>query len=84
MPRTRPPEFPELEKQILMHSVRKKDIAEKLHITARAFSNKLTGQVEFTLSEVEKIASLFPDMQWEVLFERSKKEQGAENALLKC
>ena len=80
MPRTRPPEFPELEKQILT----KKQIAALLEINVHTLSNKLTGQVEFTLSEVEKIASLFPDMQWEVLFERSKKEQGAENALLKC
>jgi hypothetical protein len=72
MPRIRPPEFPELEKQILMHSVRKKDIAEKLHITARAFSSKLTGRVEFTLHEVEQIAALFPDVEWAKLFERNK------------
>ena len=74
MPRIRPPEFPELEKQILIHSIRKKDIAEKLHITARAFSSKMTGQVEFTLREIELIAAMFPGTSWEMLFERTKKE----------
>lgn len=84
MPRTRPPEFPELEKQILTRGITKKQISAILEINVHTLSNKLTGQVDFTLSEVEMIASLFPDMQWEVLFERSKKEQGDENALLKC
>ena len=83
MPRIRPPVFPELEKQILTCGRTKKQIAVLLKINVHTLSNKLTGQVEFTLSEVEKIASLFPDMQWEILFERAKKEQGAENALLK-
>lgn len=82
MPRIRQPVFPELEKQILMHGMRKKDIAEILHITAKGLSNKLTGIREFTLLEIEQIAALFPDMAWEALFERSKKEQGAGNAPL--
>ena len=83
MPRIRPPVFPELEKQILTHGITKMQIAAFLEINVHTLSNKLTGQVDFTLSEVEKIASLFPDIQWEDLFERSKREQGAENALLK-
>lgn len=83
MPRTRPPEFPELEKQIMMHGITKKQISALLNINSHTLSNKLTGRVDFTFSEIELIASLFPDMHWEVLFERSKKEQGAENALLK-
>lgn len=73
MPRIRPPVFPELEKQILMRDVKKADIAKSLQISGHTLSNKLTGKVEFTLREVEKIASLFPDIQWEVLFERSKR-----------
>ena len=73
MPRIRPPVFPELEKQILTRGITKKQISALLEINVHTLSNKLTGQADFTLGEVEKIASLFPDMQWEVLFEHSKK-----------
>lgn len=83
MPRTRAPIFPELEKQIMIHNITKKQIAMSLGINAHTLSNKLTGQVDFTLSEVERIAVLFPDIHWEILFERSKNEQGAGNTLLK-
>lgn len=84
MPRIRPPEFPELEKQILTRGITKKQIAALLEINVHTLSNKLTGQVEFTLHEIELIAAMFPGTSWEMLFERTKKEQGAENALLKC
>lgn len=82
MPRTRPPIFPELEKQIMMQGVRKTDIASSLHISAQSLSRKLTGQVEFTLHEIEQIAGLFPKMSWESLFERERNEQGAGNTPL--
>ncbi len=82
MPRIRQPVFPELEKQILMHGIKKKDIAVLLDISTHALSNKLTGRVDFTFSEIEKIAALFPDMHWEALFERTKNEQGDGNTPL--
>ena len=72
MPRKRLPAFPELEKQILASGIRKTDIAAGLQISNHAFSRKLTGLSEFTLHEVEQIASLFPNVRWEKLFERAK------------
>ena len=79
MPRIRPPEFPELEKQILMRNVKKADIAKSLQISGHALSNKLTGKVEFTLREAEQIGKMFPEISWETLFERVPNEQGAGN-----
>ena len=79
MPRTRPPVFPELEKQILMHGMFKSEIAEALHIAQKTLSRKLTGQAEFTLHEVEQIAAMFPGAVWETLFERMPREQDAAN-----
>lgn len=67
--RKRKPAFPELEKQILAHGVLKKDIAENLGITGAALSRKLTGQSDFTLSEVRYIASVIPDIPVGVLFD---------------
>ena len=72
MPRIRLPAFPELEKQILMRGIKKKEIADLLGITAHALSNKLTGQTVFTLPEVRRIGALFPDVSWEVLFHCEK------------
>lgn len=66
--RKRKPVFPELEKQILAHGILKKDIAENLGITGSALSRKLTGQSDFTLSEVRYIASVIPDIPVSVLF----------------
>ena len=79
MPRTRPPVFPDLEKQILMRGIRKQDISETLHISSHTLSKKLTGQVEFTLLEVEQIGVMFPETSWETLFERAPNEQSAAN-----
>lgn len=73
MPRTRPPAFPELELQILMRGIKKKDIASQLGITAKALSYKLTGRTEFMLSEVRQIAELFPQVPWDVLFKKEER-----------
>ncbi len=79
MPRNRPPIFPELEKQIMMHGIRKADISDMLKITPKSLSRRLTGQAEFTLHEIEQIGAMFPDTNWETLFERVSNEQGAGN-----
>lgn len=72
MPRTRPPVFPELEKQIMMQGIFKEDIADALKITKSALSRKLTGQSEFTLREIEQIGKMFPETSWEILFARNQ------------
>lgn len=79
MPRIRPPVFPELEKQILIHGIRKADISVLLRITPKSLSRRLTGQAEFTLREIELIAAMMPGESWETLFARKPNEQGAGN-----
>lgn len=74
MPRTRTPAFPELEKQILMNGIQKKDLAAMLGITPKSMSSKLTGRTEFTLSEIKLIAAAFHGISWETLFGSSTKE----------
>lgn len=67
--RKRKPAFPELEKQILMKGIKKKDIATALGIQPRTLSLKMTGKTEFLLSEALYIHSLFPSVPVEKLFE---------------
>ncbi|MDD7532897.1 MAG: hypothetical protein PUJ96_00255 [Treponema sp.] len=67
--RKRNPAFPELEKQILIKGITKKNLAEILNITPECLSRKLTGRVEFTLKEVKIVHHLFSDISTEKLFE---------------
>lgn len=66
--RKRKPAFPELEKQILMKGITKKEIAEALHITPECLSRKFTGIVEFTLKEIKGLHEIFPEISIELLF----------------
>lgn len=70
--RKRKPAFPELEKQILIKGIKKKDIATALGIQPRTLSLKMTGKTEFLLSEALYIHSLFPSVPVEELFEHRK------------
>lgn len=67
--RKRIPVFPELEKQMLMHGILKKDIADGLGITCAALSRKFVGQSAFTLNEACYITSLMPDIPFVILFD---------------
>lgn len=66
--RKRKPIFPELEKQILVKGIKKKDIAKALSISPHTLSLKLTGCTEFTLKEVKAFHEMFPDVSVEQLF----------------
>ena len=68
----RKPAFPELEKQIFVKGIKKKDIATALGIQPRTLSLKMTGKTEFLLSEALYIHSLFPSVPVEELFEHRK------------
>ena len=57
------PYFPVLESEISKAGIRKKDIAKRLGITPRSFSQKLAGDVDFWLSEVVTIHSFFPNIE---------------------
>ena len=63
------PYYPTLEAEISKNGIKKKDIAESLGITARAFSEKMTGRVDFWWKEVKIIQDLFPDVPAKELFE---------------
>lgn len=66
--RKRKPAFPELEKQILMKGITKKEIAEALHITPECLSRKFTGIVDFNLKEIKGLHEIFPEISIEQLF----------------
>lgn len=67
------PYYPMLEAKIAENGIVKKDIAEQLGISPRAFSKKLTGTVDFWLNEVLIIHTLFPDVNPLELFKHEEK-----------
>ena len=64
--------YPNLEDEISKNGIKKKDIAEKLGITPRAFSDKMTGRVDFWWKEILIIHSIFPNVQPMELFEHER------------
>ena len=66
------PYYPNLEVEISKNGIKKKDIAEHLGITARSFSDKMTGRVDFWWKEVKAIKALFPNVPYEKLFEHEE------------
>lgn len=65
------PYYPMLEAEISKAGIKKQDIAQKLNLTPRAFSRKITGECDFWLKEVIIIQSIFPAVPIEKLFEHS-------------
>ncbi len=66
------PAFPELEKQILVKGLLKREIASGLGIAESTLSRKLTGKAELTLKEICYLHKLLPDISVEVLFGMDK------------
>ena len=60
--------YPILEGKIAEKGISKKEIAETLGITPRAFSKKLKGETSFSLREGLMIYKLFSDIPIEKLF----------------
>ena len=56
------PYYPVLEAEIARTGIKKKALALKLNITDRTFSKKLSGENEFTWSEVLLLNSIFPEV----------------------
>lgn len=66
--------FPTLEAEISRRGVKKKDIAEALGITPRAFSLKMSGKIGFWYKETCIIKEkFFPDMSQDELFTSKEK-----------
>ena len=63
------PYYPNLEAEISKNGIKKKDIADKLNISNRAFAEKMAGRVDFWWKEVSIIHSIFPNVPAEELFE---------------
>lgn len=66
------PYYPYLEAEISKNGIKKKDIADKLGITPRAFSDKMTGRVDFWWKEVRVVQNFFPEVPAEKLFEHER------------
>ena len=64
--------FPVLEGKIAERGLLKKNIADTLHISQRAFSNKLNGKSDFTWGEVVTMQdTYFRDVSKEELMSRT-------------
>lgn len=65
------PYFPTLEAEISKRGIQKKELAEKIGISPRAFSCKMTGKTDLWWKEILIIHSMFPDIPPEKLFSHS-------------
>lgn len=65
-------EFPMLESKIAEHGYRKKEIAQGLGISERAFLGKCNGETDFKWNEVcEMQRKFFPEISKEALMQRT-------------
>ena len=60
--------FRNLNAELARKDIKTKDLAKIIGVADKTASNKLKGETEFTLSEIKKIAALFPDVSVEYLF----------------
>lgn len=61
-----------LEGKIAERGIKKRVVAEKLGITPKALSNKLTGKAPFTWLEACAVQeNFFPDLSKDILFQES-------------
>lgn len=57
-----------LKAEIARGDLKTKDLAQHLSISVRTINYKLSGETEFTLSEMMKLKEIFPDNSLEYLF----------------
>ena len=60
--------FRNLKAELARKDIKTKDLAKIIGVADKTAANKLKGDTEFTLSEIKKIAALFPDVSVEYLF----------------
>lgn len=61
--------FRNLNAELSRNNLKPKDLAEKLNVSERTVHNKLKGKTEFTLSEINIVSNLFPNVSIDYLFE---------------
>lgn len=66
---------PNLELEMFKRKITNRDLARELHISESTMRNKRKGRADLTLTEVERILDIFPDVPWRELFARED-EQG--------
>lgn len=69
--------FPELEMAIFERGMKKKVVAQKLNISQKTLSNKLTGKSQFTWKEVCLLQTFFPDIPKERLLQENPNQSNA-------
>lgn len=62
--------FPNLLIELKRHKYSQKGLAVYIGISERAMSSKMNDKMEFTLAEMEKIQSAFPECSLDYLFTR--------------
>ncbi|WP_031472284.1 helix-turn-helix domain-containing protein [Agathobaculum desmolans] len=67
--------YPNLELEMFKRKITNRDLARELHISESTMRNKRKGRADLTLTEVERILDIFPDVPWRELFARED-EQG--------
>lgn len=64
--------FKNLNAELSRIGMKTEAFARYLGVSKKTANNKLTGRTEFTLSEIEKVSSLFPNMSIDYLFYRDR------------
>ena len=68
--------YPNLVGEMAKRGIKKKTIAERIHVCNKSFNNKLNGKSSFTWPEVKIIwREFFPDIPPDELFEEKKGEE---------
>jgi plasmid maintenance system antidote protein VapI len=69
--------FPNLRAEMARIGIDGVKLASHLGCTPKTLSRKMTGKGEFTLAEIFKIQSVFPNHSIEYLFETNRKKHTA-------
>lgn len=60
--------FCNLKAELKRNGITNKELSKKLRVTNKTIFNKLNGYSEFTLSEIQIISEIFPDLKLDYLF----------------
>ena len=66
--------YKNLEAELARNGISKNSLAKTLNLSQKGLYSKLSGETDFTLTEVMKIKSLFKGLTLEYLFTVSKDE----------
>lgn len=67
--------FLNLIKEIKSHNLTYKQVAEKLNLNINSLHHKIYGKIDFKLTEVEQILSMFPGTSMDYLFKKENQNK---------